>query len=86
MALGPKQSEVNETTGPTYQFKAHNDQQVQSMLTIDNFLITGTCAEIAGWNWKVITSLKSAKAKPSWVIQIPAKKYVFFFLKVIQVV
>lgn len=74
-ALGPRQTDDEEFLGPTYQFKAHPDQQVQSMLTTNNFLVTGTCGEIAGWDWKSATSSKSLKIKPSWVVQIPSKKY-----------
>ena len=75
--LGPRQNENEELIGPTFQFKAHADQQVQSILTTDNFLITGTCGEISGWDWKVATSTKSVKIKPSWTVQIPSKKYNF---------
>ncbi|KAJ8676208.1 hypothetical protein QAD02_011994 [Eretmocerus hayati] len=71
--LGPKRAE-NEVLGPTYQFKAYPDQQVQSMLTTSNFLVTGTCGEISGWDWKIVTSSKASKIKPSWVVQIPMKK------------
>ncbi|XP_001601192.2 THO complex subunit 6 homolog [Nasonia vitripennis] len=73
-ALGPRQTDDEEFLGPTYQFKAHPDQQVQSMLTTNNFLVTGTCGEVAGWDWKSVTSSKSLKIKPSWVVQIPSKK------------
>ncbi|XP_058794626.1 THO complex subunit 6 homolog [Phymastichus coffea] len=74
VALGPWQTEDEELLGPTYQFRAHPDQQVQSMLTTNNFLVTGTCGEISGWCWKTATSSKCTKIKPSWTIQIPSKK------------
>ena len=61
--------------GPTYQFKAHPDQQVQSILKTDHFLVTGSCGEISGWDWKIATSSKSAKIKSSWTVQILSKKY-----------
>ncbi|XP_014211573.1 THO complex subunit 6 [Copidosoma floridanum] len=73
-ALGPKQLDNNEAQGPTFQFKAHPDQKVQSMLTTENFLITGACGEVVGWDWKAATSSKSMKIKPSWVIQIPSQR------------
>lgn len=72
--LGP-QSNEDDLPGPTYQFRAHTDQ-VQSMVSTNNFLVTGAHGEIIGWDWKVATSAKSAKIKPSWVIQIPSKKLV----------
>ncbi|XP_011502090.1 PREDICTED: THO complex subunit 6 isoform X2 [Ceratosolen solmsi marchali] len=74
LALGPRQTDNEELLGPTYQFKPHSDQQVQSIVTTNNFLVTGTCGEIAGWDWKIVTSSKCSKIKPSWVIQIPSKK------------
>ena len=72
-ALGPHKVEENELQGPSYRFTAHPNQQVQSMATTDNFLITGTSGEIYGWDWKVVTSSK-AKSKVSWMIQIPVNK------------
>ncbi|CAB0039864.1 unnamed protein product [Trichogramma brassicae] len=73
MVLGPRQDDSNELLKPIHQFKAYQDQQVQSMVTTENFLITGTCGEITGWDWKVVLS-KSQKVKPSWTKQIPSKK------------
>lgn len=62
--------------GPNYHFTAHLDQQVACMLSTENFLVTGTCGEISGWDWTTITSSKISKSKVSWTIQIPANKYV----------
>jgi len=73
--LGPRQTDNDELRGPTYQFKAYPDhQQVQSILTTDDFLVTGACGEVVGWDWKTATSSKSSKIKRSWTIQIPSKK------------
>lgn len=72
-ALGPHKVGENELQGPSYRFTAHPNQQVQSMATTDNFLITGTSGEIYGWDWKVVTSSK-AKSKVAWMIQIPVNK------------
>ncbi|XP_076674117.1 THO complex subunit 6 [Andrena cerasifolii] len=72
-ALGPHKVEENELQGPSYRFTAHPNQQVQSMATMDNFLITGTSGKIYGWDWKVVTSSK-AKSKVSWMILIPVNK------------
>ncbi|RLU15550.1 hypothetical protein DMN91_012544 [Ooceraea biroi] len=44
------------------------------MLSVENFLVTGTRGEISGWDWKMVTSSKAPKTKVSWNIQIPANK------------
>ncbi|XP_014602976.1 PREDICTED: THO complex subunit 6 homolog [Polistes canadensis] len=72
--LTPHKIEENELQGPNYHLTAYPDQHIQSMVSTDNFLITGTVGEISGWDWKVVASSKAAKSKPSWVIQIPANK------------
>ncbi|CAK9821973.1 THO complex subunit 6 homolog [Anthophora retusa] len=73
-ALGPHKVEENELQGPNYHFTAHADQQVQSMVSTENFLVTGTSGEICGWDWKIITSSKAPKSKVSWTIQLPVDK------------
>ncbi|XP_053987438.1 THO complex subunit 6 homolog [Hylaeus anthracinus] len=73
-ALGPHKVDENELQGPNYHFTAHQSQQVQSMVSTDNFLVTGTCGEICGWSWKTVTSSKAQKNKASWTIQIPVNK------------
>lgn len=73
-ALGPNKVEENELQGPNYRFPAHPDQHVASMVSTDNFLVTGTSGEISGWEWKTITSNKVPKSKVSWTVQIPANK------------
>lgn len=72
--LGPNQTLEDELLGPTYKFTAHSDQQVQSMVSTDNFLVTATTGEIVGWDWSVVTSNKASKVKSSWTIQIPVDK------------
>ncbi|KAK0174782.1 hypothetical protein PV327_010512 [Microctonus hyperodae] len=72
--LGPNQTPEDELLGPTYKFTAHSDQQVQSMVSTDNFLVTATTGEIVGWDWSVVTSNKASKIKSSWTIQIPVDK------------
>lgn len=72
--LGPNKIEENELQGPNYRFTAHPDQQVACMLSTENFFITGTCGEIAGWDWKMVTSSKALNSKVSWSIQIPTNK------------
>ncbi|XP_043282650.1 THO complex subunit 6 [Venturia canescens] len=73
--LGPRQMDnENELSGPTYSFSAHPDSQVESMVATDNFLVTGTTGEIAGWDWNIILSNKASKVKASWIVQIPADK------------
>ncbi|EFN83862.1 THO complex subunit 6 homolog isoform X2 [Harpegnathos saltator] len=73
-ALGPNKIEENELQGPTYRFAAHPDQQVACMLSTEDFFITGTCGEISGWDWKMVTSSKAPNSKISWNIQIPTNK------------
>ena len=73
--MGPQQDEENELQGPTYRFTAHPEQHVQSMVETEHFLVTGSCGEISGWDWKVITSNKASKAKVSWTINLPTKRY-----------
>lgn len=71
--MGP-QSEENTCQGPTYRFTAHPNEHVESMVTTEQFLVTGTLGEISGWDWKTITSNKASKAKVSWTIKLPVKK------------
>ena len=73
--LGPRQTDENDLQGPTYRFTAHPEQHVESMLETEHFLFTGTSGEISGWDWKAITSNKASKAKVSWTINLPAKRY-----------
>ncbi|XP_078044626.1 THO complex subunit 6 [Augochlora pura] len=73
-ALGPHKVEENELQGPTHQFAAHPTQQVMSMVSTDNFLVTGSSGEVCGWNWKMVTSNKTPKIKVSWTIQLPVNK------------
>ena len=73
-ALGPRKAEENELQGPNYRFTAHPDQQVESMVSTDNFLVTGTSGEVCGWDWKIVTSSKAPKSKVSWTVQMPVNK------------
>lgn len=72
--LGPHRNDEKIKPGPNSSFKGYQEQAVQSMVQTENFLVTGTCGEITGWDWKTITSSKPANIKPSWAIQIPHKK------------
>ncbi|XP_011175555.1 THO complex subunit 6 homolog [Solenopsis invicta] len=72
--LGPNKVEENELQGPSYRFATHPDQEVSCMLSVENFLVTGTRGEISGWDWKAITTNKAPKSKVSWNIQIPVNK------------
>ncbi|XP_076756137.1 THO complex subunit 6 [Xylocopa sonorina] len=73
-ALGPHKVEENELQGPNYHFAAHPNQHVESMVSTNNFLITGVSGEICGWDWKIVTSSKAPKSKVSWTIQLPVNK------------
>lgn len=55
-----------------YRFSVGNDAQVCSMVSTPKFLVTGSVAEISGWDWKTITSSKNPKQ--AWTIQIPISK------------
>lgn len=75
--MTPHKVEENELQGPNYRLTVYPDQHIESMIATDNFLIIGTVGEISGWDWKVVASSKATKNKPSWVIQIPANKYIY---------
>ncbi|XP_034951314.1 THO complex subunit 6 homolog [Chelonus insularis] len=72
--LAPTQSDEDHVQGPTYKFTAYAEQHVQSMVSTDNFLVTGTAGEISGWDWNAVTSSKASKIKASWIVQIPVGK------------
>ncbi|XP_011300335.1 THO complex subunit 6 homolog [Fopius arisanus] len=72
--LGPSKENDNDLPGPLHKFSAHVDQHIESMLTTENFLVTGTAGEISGWDWKVLTSDKAPKSKVSWTIQMPVDR------------
>lgn len=73
-ALGPHKVEDDEPQGPNYRFSPHSSQHVESMVSTEGFLVTGTAGEICGWDWRTVTSARASKSKASWTIQIPANK------------
>lgn len=70
----PIQIDNYDYQGPTYKFTAYVNQCVQSMVSTDDFLITATFGEIAGWDWKVVMSNKASRKNILWTIQIPSDK------------
>lgn len=56
-------------------FTVEKDCQVNSLLTIKNFLLIGGLGEIQAYNWKNIKASKNVKA--SWCISIPNQKDAF---------
>ncbi|XP_063974502.1 THO complex subunit 6 [Diachasmimorpha longicaudata] len=73
-ALGPTKENDNDLQGPMYKIPAYTDHHVESMVTTDNFLVTGTAGEISGWDWKTLTSDKASKIKVSWTVQMPVDR------------
>ncbi|KAF7988746.1 hypothetical protein HCN44_007056 [Aphidius gifuensis] len=70
----PNQIDNYDYQAPIYKFTAYVNQCVQSMVTTDDFLITGTSGEITGWDWKIVKSNKASRKNISWTIQIPTDK------------
>lgn len=71
--LRPLRTE-NELRRPSYHIEAHPDSHVDSMVSTENFLVTGSIGEICGWDWKSVTTGKAEKSKVSWTIRVPAEK------------
>ncbi|KAK1134012.1 hypothetical protein K0M31_011797 [Melipona bicolor] len=70
--LRPLRSE-NELRRPSYHIEAHPDSHVDSMVSTENFLVTGSIGEICGWDWKSVTTGKAERSKVSWTIRVPAE-------------
>lgn len=56
-------------------FTVEQDCQVNSLLTVKNFLLAGGLGEIHAYHWKAVKSNKNVK--PAWSITIPDQKDTF---------
>lgn len=70
--INPDENSTTEHRKPKFKYQIHDDQ-INSLITTDKFLVCGGVGEINGYVWKTVLTA-SKVLKPSWTLQLPACK------------
>lgn len=70
--INPDENSTVEHRKPKIKLQLHNEQ-INSLIKTEKFLICGTVGEINGYVWKnVLTASKTLK--PSWTLHLPTSR------------